>query len=246
MRCVHAKVCFINNNIKFLKRILLYSFCLLSVSFNSHNCDENARRVSEDKEYILTWLGKTDPRLCSFNFTGGSTDESHSVYKVCYQSVDIELPPFDMFLVVSNDSKKWVSMNSNTLIRSSIYLWTLSISLIYECDIYETKYKLSWDESAHKNIRNFNFLMEQWWSWLYGSLIYNYLCNLCLLSPLKLWVRTPFMPQTWGQFRGRLWASKNFEQLAPSKFHWPEKYRSRKWTDIKGFASPPPSQETGN
>jgi hypothetical protein len=29
-------------------------------------------------------------------------------------------------------------------------------------------------------------------SWLYGSWIYNYLCNQCL-SPLKLWVRTPFM-----------------------------------------------------
>lgn len=122
LRYVHAKVCFINKKIKFLKRILLYSFFLLSVSFNSHNCDENARRVSEDKEYILTWLGKTDPRLCSFNFTGGSTDESHSVYKVCFQSVDIELPPFDMFLVVSNDSKKWVSMRSITLIRSTIYL----------------------------------------------------------------------------------------------------------------------------
>lgn len=85
---------------------LCYSY-EIDLAFNSHNCDENARRVSEDKQYILTWLGKTDPRLCSFNFTGGSTDESHSVYKVCYQSVDIELPPFDMFLLVSNDSKKW-------------------------------------------------------------------------------------------------------------------------------------------
>ena len=28
------------------------------------------------------------------------------------------------------------------------------------------------------------------WSWSYGSLIYDYLCNLCL-SPLKLWVRIP-------------------------------------------------------
>jgi hypothetical protein len=34
-----------------------------------------------------------------------------------------------------------------------------------------------------------------------------------------------------------------FEQLAPSKFHWPEKYRSRKWTDIKGFAPPPPKKQ---
>ena len=29
------------------------------------------------------------------------------------------------------------------------------------------------------------------WSWLYGSWIYNYLCNQCLLL-LKLWVRIPF------------------------------------------------------
>jgi len=30
------------------------------------------------------------------------------------------------------------------------------------------------------------------WSWSYDSWIYNYLCNRCL-SPLKSWVRTPFM-----------------------------------------------------
>jgi len=30
------------------------------------------------------------------------------------------------------------------------------------------------------------------WSWTYGNWIYNYLCNQCL-SPLKLWVRIPFM-----------------------------------------------------
>jgi hypothetical protein len=29
------------------------------------------------------------------------------------------------------------------------------------------------------------------WPWSYGSWIYNYLCYQCL-SPLKLWVRTPF------------------------------------------------------
>ena len=30
------------------------------------------------------------------------------------------------------------------------------------------------------------------WSWSYDSWIYNYLCKQCL-SPLMLWVRTPFM-----------------------------------------------------
>ena len=35
------------------------------------------------------------------------------------------------------------------------------------------------------------------WSWWYGSCIYKYLCNQCL-SPLMLWVRTPFMAMcTW-------------------------------------------------
>ena len=33
------------------------------------------------------------------------------------------------------------------------------------------------------------------WSWSYGSWIYNYLCNQCL-SPLTLWVRTPFMARS--------------------------------------------------
>ena len=33
------------------------------------------------------------------------------------------------------------------------------------------------------------------WSWSYGSWIYNYLCNQCL-SPLMLWVRTPFMAKS--------------------------------------------------
>jgi len=34
-------------------------------------------------------------------------------------------------------------------------------------------------------------------SWSYCSWIYNYLCNQCL-SPLKLWVQTPFMERcTW-------------------------------------------------
>ena len=30
------------------------------------------------------------------------------------------------------------------------------------------------------------------WSWSYSTWIYNYLCNQCL-SPLKVWVRTPFI-----------------------------------------------------
>ena len=38
----------------------------------------------------------------------------------------------------------------------------------------------------------FLLLLKDLWSWSYGGWIYNYLCNKCL-SPLKLWVTTPFM-----------------------------------------------------
>ena len=40
--------------------------------------------------------------------------------------------------------------------------------------------------------QDFNSFEGPLWSWSYGSWIYNYLCNQCL-SPLKLWVRIPFM-----------------------------------------------------
>ena len=36
------------------------------------------------------------------------------------------------------------------------------------------------------------FIKGSSWPWSYGSWIYNYMCYHCL-SPLKLWVRTPFM-----------------------------------------------------
>jgi hypothetical protein len=35
-------------------------------------------------------------------------------------------------------------------------------------------------------------IMGPSWSWSYGSWIYNYMCNQCLL-PLMLWVRNPVM-----------------------------------------------------
>jgi hypothetical protein len=34
--------------------------------------------------------------------------------------------------------------------------------------------------------------LHQWPPWSYGRWIYHYLCNQCI-SPLKLWVRIPFM-----------------------------------------------------
>jgi len=36
-------------------------------------------------------------------------------------------------------------------------------------------------------------ISEPSWSWSYVCWIYNYLCNQCLVSPLKLWVRIPLM-----------------------------------------------------
>jgi hypothetical protein len=45
--------------------------------------------------------------------------------------------------------------------------------------------------SKTNNITILLVFAESLWSWLYGSWIYNYMCNQCL-SPLKLWVQTPF------------------------------------------------------
>jgi len=41
-------------------------------------------------------------------------------------------------------------------------------------------------------INNNNCTLGPSWSYIYGSRIYNYLCNQCL-SPLKLWVWIPLM-----------------------------------------------------
>jgi hypothetical protein len=45
---------------------------------------------------------------------------------------------------------------------------------------------------CHNSLASYFLSWGPPWSWLYGSWIYNYLCNQCL-SLLKLWVRIPFM-----------------------------------------------------
>jgi hypothetical protein len=62
-------------------------------------------------------------------------------------------------------------------IETSIYFWRIGIYPRLHLDSHDEK-----------------ITMYKWssWSWSYGSWIYNYMCNQCL-SPLTLWVRTPFM-----------------------------------------------------
>lgn len=100
--------------------LLDVAYCYeIELFFNSHNCDENHRRVSREKEYILTWLGKTEPTLCSFNFTGGSNAESHTAFKVCFESVELNLPSFDMYLIISDSSKTWEFDSSTRTIEQT-------------------------------------------------------------------------------------------------------------------------------
>jgi hypothetical protein len=62
------------------------------------------------------------------------------------------------------------------------------------------------------------------WSWLYGSLIYNYLCNQSL-SSLSLWVRILFMARCtrynimWIKFLSDLWQVGGFLQFPPPIKH---------------------------
>jgi len=46
-------------------------------------------------------------------------------------------------------------------------------------------------------IKDYISAEASWW-WSYDSWIYNYQCNGCCLSPLKLCVRTPFMVRCTG------------------------------------------------
>ena len=92
--------------------------------------------------------------------------------------------------------QKWVLFISE--IELHIYykvlrIWSLSITITRLCDL--------------NYMRNYNIMqilgrvpiyikLDKWINWIQAggscSWIYNYLCNQCL-SPLKLWVRTPFM-----------------------------------------------------
>ena len=63
------------------------------------------------------------------------------------------------------------------------------------------------------------YTSEPSWSWWYGSWIYNYLCNLCLL-PLKLWVQIPLMARcSWYNFMCKVcrWF---FPDTPPMKLNW--------------------------
>ncbi|VDI66118.1 Hypothetical predicted protein [Mytilus galloprovincialis] len=84
----------------------------VDLSFNSHNCDEYARRLPEEKVYILTWSGKTDIKICPFNFTGGE-DEHFLDYTVCFESEEFDFPLFDVELVVTNASRRWTYDSSD-------------------------------------------------------------------------------------------------------------------------------------
>ena len=86
--------------------------------------------------------------------------------------------PFGQHISVSTlvvNTKNGHQKHTEHMLRALAYDWTV---------IYE------WKDSLH-----YISLHLGWgpsWSWSYGSWIYNYLWNQCL-SPLKLWVRTPFM-----------------------------------------------------
>ena len=67
------------------------------------------------------------------------------------------------------------------------------------------------------------------WSLLYGSWIYNYLCNHCL-SPLKLWVRYPLMTRCnryyimgWSLSLTCSWSVVSPDALFPQQ-NWPPRY----------------------
>ena len=80
-----------------------------------------------------------------------------------------------LYLYIVVNTKNGHQKHTEHMLRALTYDWTV---------------KYEWKDSLH-----YISLHLGWgpsWSWSYGSWIYNYLWNQCL-SPLKLWVRTPFM-----------------------------------------------------
>ncbi|XP_076101666.1 uncharacterized protein LOC143071313 isoform X1 [Mytilus galloprovincialis] len=121
----------------------------VDLSFNSYNCDEYARRIPLDKEYTLTWLGKTDPKICTFNFTGGDNGQGFTNYKVCFETEQYDLPSFDVELVVSNGTEKWVYDSSDTGIESKCVnkakdmMFKLVVSKNYQESTWNLKLKIT-------------------------------------------------------------------------------------------------------
>jgi hypothetical protein len=62
-----------------------------------------------------------------------------------------------------------------------------SPALLVMMYIYCMFYRTIWDIENKQPLFTFTSRVP-WWPWLYGSWIYNYLCNQCL-SPLLLWVQ---------------------------------------------------------
>ena len=64
-------------------------------------------------------------------------------------------------------------------ISNIVFIFFISYFLIFyvQCILY----KITWATNTSE---------PSWWSWSYGSWIYNYLCNQCL-TPLLLWFRFP-------------------------------------------------------
>ncbi|XP_063431118.1 uncharacterized protein LOC134713761 [Mytilus trossulus] len=111
--------------------------------FNSYNCDEISRTVSLDKTYILSWYGKISPHLCTFNFTGGGNGESYINMQLCFESEEYELPSYDVELIVSGETQKWVYDGSQKQIQRKCI--ERAYELIFKMKPTNNYAELSWN-----------------------------------------------------------------------------------------------------
>ena len=122
---------------------------------------------------------------------------------------------------VSVTERKWWST------KLSISMWPSS-SWSYGSWIYNYLY----NQCPIKNKNQVIITERKWWStilpmsmglswsWSYGSWIYNYLCNQCL-SPLKLWVWTPYSIQhNVIKLISDLWRVGGYSRFPPP-INWP-------------------------
>ena len=126
--------------------------------------------------------------LCLFLFKNKQITQKNNVFSKFYW----KLGP-NWFVVTNNQSYLFLNIKMSFNYKMYFqYLSNVDESPATQGGKENYWRKLTLDGTYLKVQKYFFGIWGPSWSWSYDIWIYNYLCNQCL-SPLTLWVRTPFI-----------------------------------------------------